>query len=72
VGGIGEALVDGESGLLVPAGEARVLARALIDVLDDAPKRARMGAAAKARVERQFTRSAMIDGLLRVYEEALL
>jgi glycosyltransferase involved in cell wall biosynthesis len=69
VGGIGEALVNGESGLLVPAGDNDALARALIGLLDDADSRARMGDAAKRRVERQFTRSAMIDGLIRVYRE---
>jgi glycosyltransferase involved in cell wall biosynthesis len=71
VGGIGEAIVSGESGLLVPAGEAGALARALIDVLDDAATRARMGEAAKERAEKQFTRSAMIDGLVGVYHEVL-
>lgn len=69
VGGIGEALVNGESGLLVPAGEVDALARALIDMLDDTPARAHMGKAAKDRAEKQFTQSAMIDRLVGVYDE---
>jgi glycosyltransferase involved in cell wall biosynthesis len=70
VGGVGEALVDGESGLLVPAGDRDALTRALIDLLDDAGRRARMGDAGKRRVERCFSRSTMIDRLLEVYSEA--
>ncbi len=71
VGGIGEALVDEESGLLVAATDKDALARALIDLLDDANRRAHMGDAAKRRVESKFTRTAMIDGLISVYAEVL-
>jgi len=72
VGGIGEALVDGESGLLVPLGDEEALARTLIGLLDDADRRTRMGTAAKLRVEQRFTRAAMIDRLMHVYNEVLV
>jgi glycosyltransferase involved in cell wall biosynthesis len=71
VGGIGEALCDGESGLLVAPRDAHALARALIALLESSDRRARMGAAAKLRLERRFTRTQMIDGVLHVYEEAI-
>ncbi len=72
VGGIGEALVDGESGMLVAPGDEETLARALIELLDDADRRARIGDAAKHRLEWRFTRSAMIDRLMHVYDEVLI
>jgi glycosyltransferase involved in cell wall biosynthesis len=72
VGGIGEALVDGESGLLVAPGDTEALSRALIGLLDDAARRTSMGDAAKRRVEQRFTRSAMIGRLVQVYDEVLV
>jgi glycosyltransferase involved in cell wall biosynthesis len=72
VGGVGEALVDGESGLLVPAGSVPPLGQALIGLLDDPTRRAAMGSSARVRVERLFTREAMIDRLLGVYHELAL
>lgn len=72
VGGIREALVGGESGLLVAPGDKEALARALIELLDDADRRARIGDAAKHRLERRFTQSAMIDRLIHVYNEVLV
>jgi glycosyltransferase involved in cell wall biosynthesis len=71
VGGISEALVDGESGLLVPSGDDRALRDALLHMLGDTAVRSRMGAAAKRRVQARFTRTAMIDRLVAVYDEVL-
>jgi glycosyltransferase involved in cell wall biosynthesis len=71
VGGVGEALAAGESGALVAPRDARALARALIELLGDPARAARMGAAAKQRFEQRFTRARMIDGVVSVYEEAL-
>lgn len=69
VGGVGEAVVDGESGLLVTPRDDAALARAIMEMLDDPGRRARIGATALARVGRQFTTSAMIDRLASVYDE---
>ena len=44
-----EEVVDGETGLLAPAGDADALAAAWLRLIDDAPLRARMGAAGRAR-----------------------
>ena len=49
VGGIPELVTDGVEGLLVPPGAPDRLADALMTVLDDAPRRAAMAAAALAR-----------------------
>jgi glycosyltransferase involved in cell wall biosynthesis len=48
VGALGEAVLPGESGLVVPAGDGRALAGALTTLVDDAALRARMGRAGHA------------------------
>jgi glycosyltransferase involved in cell wall biosynthesis len=65
VGGIPEAVDDGEEGLLVPAGDADALARALSQVLEDDDLRQRLGAAGRERVRREFS----IDRAVRTLEE---
>src|SRR5690606_15607422 len=55
VGGISYTVADGETGLLVPPRDPHALARALHTILSDATRRARMGHAARLRVEREFT-----------------
>jgi glycosyltransferase involved in cell wall biosynthesis len=49
VGGVGEAVEDGETGFLVPAADSEVLARALERLLVDGELRRRLGAAGRAR-----------------------
>jgi glycosyltransferase involved in cell wall biosynthesis len=69
VGGIGEALVDGESGLLVPSRDAAALARALVSMLDDHARRTQLGEMALERMLRLYTLEAMLDRLVGVYDE---
>lgn len=66
VGGVSELLVEGETGLIVPPEDAAALAMALRRLLDDAALRARMGAAAEARVKQDFT----LEGMVRKVEGA--
>ncbi len=54
VGGIPEGIIDGETGFLVPQRDPRALARRMQDLLDAPATRARMGAQARAFVERRF------------------
>ena len=49
--GIDAAVVDGESGLLVPPGDAGALAAALEALLADPDRRVKLGAAARSRAE---------------------
>ena len=51
IAGIDAAVVDGDSGLLVPPGDAAGLAAALDELLDDPERRAKLGAAARSRAE---------------------
>ena len=53
-GGSPELLVDGESGLIVPAGDSAALAEAISKLYRDAPLRGRLGAAARERISRHF------------------
>ncbi len=59
-GGSGEALADGETGLLVPVGDPAALAAALESLLRDPARRARMGAVARERWAERFTAARMV------------
>jgi glycosyltransferase involved in cell wall biosynthesis len=49
-----EMIADGETGYLVPSGDAAALAERVERVLSDEPLRMQMGRAARARAERMF------------------
>jgi glycosyltransferase involved in cell wall biosynthesis len=59
VGGIPEVIDDGKSGYLVAAGDASTLAQRVISLLDNDQQRQTMGRAARDRVRRDFSFSAM-------------
>jgi glycosyltransferase involved in cell wall biosynthesis len=69
VGGTPELVVDGETGLLVPAGDAHALAAALDTLLADGARAAALGAAGRRRFEERFTLDTMTRRLLAIYEE---
>ncbi|MHB1145663.1 MAG: glycosyltransferase family 4 protein [Thiobacillus sp.] len=54
-GGIPEIITDGENGLLVEVGDVDALVEKVTMLIDDADMRQRMGEAARARVESDFT-----------------
>jgi glycosyltransferase involved in cell wall biosynthesis len=60
VGGNREAIVDGVSGVIVPARDPQSLARAIDTVLSDAAAAHRMGVAARERFEELFTVNHMV------------
>ena len=71
VGGVAEAVEDGETGLLVPATDAEALARALERLLADGELRRRLGAAGRARALSLFDlpryRAAQLPASWRCY-----
>lgn len=70
VGGTPELVVDGETGILVPPGDAERLAQALGTLLAD-PDRARaLGDAGRARVREHFDAAAAAARVLALYESA--
>ena len=67
VGGIPEILREGESGLLVPAGDPLALAGALRRLIEDPAQRERIGAAARQSAEADFHVSVMADRYEHLY-----
>jgi glycosyltransferase involved in cell wall biosynthesis len=70
-GGTPEILTDGETGLLVPAGDPPALRDALDRLAADADLRARLGAAARADVGRRFGIDRMVAETAELYEHLL-
>lgn len=71
VGGVGEAVVDGETGRLVAPGSPESLGRALEELLGDAGLRKRMGARGREIHRRRFGVERMVDRVAALYEEVL-
>jgi glycosyltransferase involved in cell wall biosynthesis len=69
VGGIPEAVRDGENGLLVPPQDAAALAAALARVLEDADLRARLGARARDTVAQHYSTEAICGRLAAIYND---
>jgi glycosyltransferase involved in cell wall biosynthesis len=72
VGAIPEIVVDGETGRLVPPGDATALAAALTELLRDEPARRRMGDNGRRRVHTHFSRARQLSELLPVIKAAAL
>lgn len=68
VDGIPEALDGGACGVLIAPGDVEGLAHALTELAGDAARRARLGAAARARVAQRFTQAHMTAATVAVYE----
>jgi glycosyltransferase involved in cell wall biosynthesis len=69
VGGVGEAIEHGSTGLLVPARDPAGLAAALVRLFEDDRLAARLAAAASARLRERFTVTQMVGKTLDVYSE---
>jgi len=70
VGGVDEAVLDGESGFLVPPGDALALARAMQRLQVDVGLSERMGAAGRDRAERVFATSLITSQVLAIFDLA--
>ncbi len=71
-GGTPEIVEHGVSGLLFPPADAAALAAHVGTLLPDAPRRQQMGDAGRARVEREFTVERHVDGMLNLYDRAVV
>jgi glycosyltransferase involved in cell wall biosynthesis len=71
VGGVGEAVRDGDTGLLVPPRDAASLSRAIGSLISDRDRADEMGARARSEVRARFTRERMLEGLATVYRDVL-
>lgn len=63
--------LHGQTGLIVPPADEQALATAINKLLDDPGLRQKYGGFAKQRVEREFTREAMIDKVYRLYQRVM-
>jgi len=70
-GGVKETVVHGETGLLVPMGNAQALADALRMLIDRPELRAKLSSKGRQRVLRHFTASITARKVERVYREVL-
>lgn len=71
VGGVGEAVVDGQTGLLVPPADPQALAQACIDLLGDAERRRAMGIAGRRFVQTTYPWDKSTALMASVYEQLL-
>ena len=71
IGGLGELVRDGETGVLVPAGEAEPLADAIVRVAGDLALARTMGDAGRRRALSRFLQTACTERTELLYEDAL-
>lgn len=71
IAGIPEVVVDGQTGLLVPPGDAEAIGAALARLCGDPEARRRMGEAARASVRDRFGADAYAITVTHLYEEFL-
>lgn len=67
VGSVGDAIADGETGLLVPPGDRVALAGALARVIGSPDLRRQLGHGARARFERQFDIAVYRERIIEIY-----
>jgi glycosyltransferase involved in cell wall biosynthesis len=71
VGGTPEIVIDGETGLLVPAADPAGLARAVLRLLNDPEFAQRLGAAGRAFVRQRYSLESQATALAALYQEAV-
>ena len=63
--GVPETVRDGETGIVVPAGNPSLLAEAIASLVDDPARHRRMAEAARTRIANELTREVQIENLVR-------
>lgn len=71
VGGVSEAVVDGETGFLVPPRDVGALRIAIQRLTEDATLRQRLGQQGRRRFQNSFTASVMVDRTMALYRGIL-
>jgi glycosyltransferase involved in cell wall biosynthesis len=71
VGGLVEAIKDGETGILVPPRDHLALADAIMKILADKDLASRFAIAGRERIVKHFSVDQMVDRTLAVYEDVL-
>jgi glycosyltransferase involved in cell wall biosynthesis len=71
VGGVRQAIEDGRTGFVVPAGDSDALARRAVALLDDPDLARRMGEAARAHVCLRFDLPRIVDAFEGLYRQMI-
>lgn len=71
VGGVPEAVVNGLTGILVPPGDPKLFAQAIVRLIVDREMAFKMGEAGRKRVEELFSAEKMAEKTFHVYEEVV-
>jgi glycosyltransferase involved in cell wall biosynthesis len=71
VGGLPSMVDHRRTGLLIPPGDERALADAIVTLLTDAELRRRLGRGARARAIGEFSAASVAERTLNVYRQAL-
>ena len=71
IGGLRDIVVDGETGLMAPAGDRDALAAALARMIADAGMRVRMGEAAARRAVEAFSPESVVPRFEEAYRDAI-
>jgi glycosyltransferase involved in cell wall biosynthesis len=72
VGGLPEVVSDGVTGILVPPSDPAALASAILSLLQDPARSARLGREGLARARERFPLKRMVGGWTELYRELLL
>ena len=72
VGGVPEVVVDGVTGLLVPAHDVDAIGTALLTLADDSEFRGRMGRAGRERIASYFSIKRSVAAFERTYHDVLV
>ena len=71
VGGLGEVVLDGETGYLVPVGDIDSMARRAIEILLDPEKRRVMGSRGRAWAVDQYNTERVIPKYIDLYQRVM-
>jgi len=66
-----EAVVNGETGLLVPVKNTAALSEAILRLARDPDRRAQLGAAGRQRMQQEFSVDRMVDAHIDLYQSVL-
>ena len=70
VGEVPTVVLNGRTGVLVPAESVEAISAGILELLRDTAKRERLGVAARQFIEEEFSAERMTAAYLRVYEAA--
>ena len=71
VGGAREAIIEGETGYLVPSGDDALMAQRIISLLNDPEHTREMGERGRRVVEEKFSCEAQLERTEKLYDELM-